>query len=328
MVASLLREDRRLRLLSLAAALVVTAAGASALEVETREFALPKESGAIALAVDPRDDGPVWVVLQQAGALVRLDPRTGVIEQIGLGEGSAPSGVALDRNGAPWVADGGRNAMLRIDPTSRDVRSWPLPENAGYAELNAVTFDARGRLWFSGQTGIYGRLDPATGEIRLWDAPAPASIVSAPSGRIAFLSTTDSFVGSVDPDNGTVERVVPPAPWQGPRRLAIDAGGNLYVTEWNVGRLNRWDAATRSWTSWLLPAVRARPFAVHAAEDGGVWIGEATANALLRFDPADRSFQAVGFSRPFADARQIASRGREIWTAEYGADRVAVRRIK
>ncbi len=316
-----------LRLLSLAAALIFVATAAQALEVETREFALPRESGAIALAVDPAEGGPVWIALQLAGALVRLDPKTGAVDQVRLGDGSAPAGVTLDRDGAPWVADGGRNALLRVDPRSREVKFWPLPESAGYAELNAVTFDARQRLWFTGQTGALGRLDPANGEIRLWEAPGAASIVPSPSG-LAFLSTVEGFVGLIDAETDAFERIAPPTPWQGPRRLAVDARGNLYVTEWNIGRLNRWDAAAKTWKTLPMPGPRSRAFAVHAAGEGGIWISDFGTNALVRFDPERGTFQTFGFSQTFANARQIASRGREIWTAESGSDRVTVRRIK
>jgi streptogramin lyase len=37
--------------------------------------------------------------------------------------------------------------------------------------LNTAAFDASGTLWFTGQGGVYGRLDPATGgslNHRLW----------------------------------------------------------------------------------------------------------------------------------------------------------------
>ncbi len=313
--------------MSLAAALIFVATTAQALEVETREFALPRESGAVALAVDPADGGPVWVALQLAGVLARLDPKTGVVDQIRLGDGSAPASVALDRAGVPWVADGGRNALMRVDPRSREVASWPLPESAGYVELNAVAFDARQRLWFTGQTGVLGRLDPASGEIRLWEAPGAASLVPSSSG-LAFLSTVEGFVGLIDAETGAFERLAPPTPWQGPRRLAVDARGNLYVTEWNIGGLSRWDAVTRAWKTLPMPGPRSRAFAVHAAGEGGVWISDFGTNAVVRFDPELGTFQTFGFSQPFANARQIVSRGREIWIAESGSDRVTVRRIK
>jgi virginiamycin B lyase len=42
------------------------------------------------------------------------------------------------------------------------------------ANLNTGAFDGDGIFWFSGQSGTCGRLDPATGEIRVY-LPAPES---------------------------------------------------------------------------------------------------------------------------------------------------------
>jgi virginiamycin B lyase len=291
---------------------------------------MPKESGPVALAVDPAEDGPVWIALQLAGALARLDPASGAIDQVPLGAGSAPNSVILGRDGTPWIVDSGRNAILKVDPRTRAVQVWPVPDAAGYVELNAAAFDGDGRIWFTGQTGIYGRLDPSTGDIDLWDAPGeagPASIVSTPSGRLAYLSLSGRHVGSIDPTTGAVETIAPPSPWQGPRRLAVDRRGNLYVTEWNVGRLSRRDATSTSWKTWPLPGPGSRGFAVHADEDA-VWISDWGANALLRFDPKTERFQAFGFSQPNANVRQIAGRQDEIWVAESGSDKVVRRRFK
>ena len=47
----------------------------------------------------------------------------------------------------------------------------PLPDDAANANLNTATLDKRGRVWFTGQSGYYGRLDPATGDIKVWHAP-------------------------------------------------------------------------------------------------------------------------------------------------------------
>ena len=36
---------------------------------------------------------------------------------------------------------------------------------SNYANLNTATFDHTGVLWFTGQGGIYGRLDPVVGRV-------------------------------------------------------------------------------------------------------------------------------------------------------------------
>src|SRR5438552_9604214 len=152
--------------LAVALMLVSPAAGA---DVGIQAYELPKGGGY------PHDvavgaDGIVWYTAQRDGKLGRLDPATGKVELVPLGPGAAPHGVLVGPDGAPWVTEGGTNSIVRVDPATREVKRWPLPEARGYVNLNTATFDKRGRVWLTGQNGIYGRLDPRTGEGRVWDA--------------------------------------------------------------------------------------------------------------------------------------------------------------
>src|SRR3712207_9493909 len=63
--------------------------------------------------VAPAADGQgVWYTAQHAGALGLLDPVSGRIETIPLGEGSSPHGVVVGPDGAAWVTDTGLNAIV------------------------------------------------------------------------------------------------------------------------------------------------------------------------------------------------------------------------
>ena len=69
-----------------------------------------------------------------------LDPTTGDVAQIPLGQRSAPHGVIVGPDGAPWITDGGQNAIVRVDPQSHDVQVFPLPIQRN-ANLNTEVFD-------------------------------------------------------------------------------------------------------------------------------------------------------------------------------------------
>ena len=45
-----------------------------------------------------------------------LDAKTGKIEEVPLGQGSAPHGVIVGPDGAPWITDSGQNAIVRVEP--------------------------------------------------------------------------------------------------------------------------------------------------------------------------------------------------------------------
>src|SRR6266508_1981505 len=122
----------------------------------------PVPAGSHPHDVAPANDGTVWYTAQISGALGRLNPTTGETHHIPLGSGSSPHGVIIGPEGAPWITDSGLNAIVRVDPETEEVQVFPLPAESGYANLNTAVFDRDGILWFTGQNGVYGRLDPAT----------------------------------------------------------------------------------------------------------------------------------------------------------------------
>src|SRR5207248_4082093 len=134
-----------------------------------QEFLVP--SGSAPHDVAPAQNGSVWYTAQGSGELGLLDPSTGRTHTIALGKGSAPHGVIVGPDGAPWVTDGGLNAIVRVDPTTNEVKRFPLPADRSNASLNTATFDRDGILWFTGQNGIFGRLDPRSSAMMVFDAP-------------------------------------------------------------------------------------------------------------------------------------------------------------
>jgi virginiamycin B lyase len=245
----------------LAAMLVMLTAGATAhAKMEMRTF--PVLAGAGAHDVYPAPDGAVWFTAQSAGKLGRLDPRTGKSDLIALGPGAAPHGVIVGPDGAAWVTEGGQNAIARVDPATRAVKLFPLPKERRAANLNTAAFDHQGVLWFTGQNGVYGRLDPKSGTMAVFDAPrgtGPYGITTTPEGRVFFVSLAGNYLGRIDLETGTTTVLEPPVPRQGARRVWSDSRGGLWITGWNSGDLFRYDSKSDSWKRWHLPATGRSP---------------------------------------------------------------------
>ena len=243
----------------------------SARAAEVKYF--PVRAGDHPHDVAPAPDGTVWYTGQHAGVLGRLNPKTAGVERIPLGKGSAPHGVIVGPDGAAWVTDSGQNAIVRVDPISKEVKAWPLPASRSGANLNTAAFDGKGRIWFTGQTGIYGRLDPATGKMDVWDAPkgvGPYGITGTPSGDIYYVSLAGSFLGNPDLETGETSVIEPKTKDAGTRRVWSDSKGHLWVSEWNVGNLSVYDPASKSWTVHKLPGDQPHTYAVFVDEKGKV----------------------------------------------------------
>jgi virginiamycin B lyase len=281
--------------------------------------------------VAPAPDGTVWYTAQARGALGRLDPRTGKIDQIPLGSGSAPHGVIIGPDKAAWVTDGGQNAIVRVDPATRAVKIYPLPKGSRYGNLNTAAFDGKGILWFTGQSGIYGCLDPKTGHLEVYDAPrgrGPYGMTGTPNGEIYFASLAGNYVARIDTVTGKAQVIEPPTKGQGARRVWSDSTGRIWVSEWNSGRVSVYDPKTSGWQSWKLPGDSPLAYAVYVDEKDVVWLTDFGSNAIVRFDPKSGAFKSFPGDRRGANVRQLLGRPGEVWGAESGNDRLVLIEVK
>jgi virginiamycin B lyase len=318
----------RLTVVALAALAVATAlpleAGTGQDRFEVREYRVP--AGSHPHDVAPARDGGVWYTAQGSGALGWLNPKTGATRHVSLGAGSAPHGVIVGPDGAPWITDSGLNALVRVDPRTRRVRRFSLRGRA-YANLNTAAFDRQGGLWFTGQSGIYGRLDPRTGQVQVFAAPqgrGPYGITTTPGGAVYYASLAGSYVGRIDTRTGRATVLRPPTRGQGARRVWSDSRGRIWVSEWNAGKLAMYDPARRRWREWRLPGRSPQPYAVYVDERDVVWLTDFGANAFVRFDPRTQRFTTIRLPSSPANVRQLLGRRGEVWGAESGVDKLVV----
>lgn len=294
-----------------------------------QEYAVP--GGSHPHDVAPAPNGTVWYTAQLRGELGRLDPATGETHHIALGAGSAPHGVIVGPDGAPWITDGGLNAIVRVDPVTEEIAVFPLPQERGYANLNTATFDGSGVLWFTGQEGLYGRLDPAKGKVEVFDAPrgrGPYGITTTPDGTVYYASLAGSHIARIDGTTGTATPLDPPTAGQGARRAWSDSQGRVWVSEWNAGQVAMYDPADGTWREWRLPGDNPHAYAVYVDEQDAVWLSDFGANALVRFDPVQESFTVLPLPSANASVRQLNGRAGEVWGAESGVDKIVVVRSR
>ena len=278
------------------------------------------------VAAAPSAGGPVFYTAQMTGKLGILDPKTGKHEEIALGSGSAPHGVIVGPDGAAWVTDGGQNAIVRVDARSHAVKVWPLPKDTPNVNLNTLTFDHTGRVWFTGQSGYYGRLDPTSGDMKVWNAPGgrgPYGITTTPSGDVYYASLAGNHIAKIDVETGTATPIDPPTKDQGARRVWSDSRGRIWVSYWNTGQAGMYDPATKSWREWKLPGV-AHAYSVWVDPEDKVWLTDWSTNAIVRFDPDTEKFESFPSNRSGANVRQMLGRAGEAWGAESGNDRLVM----
>lgn len=270
-------------------------------------------------------DGTIWVCGQRNGVLGRFDPRTGQTRVIPLGDGAAPHGVVRGPDGAAWVTEGGQNAIARVDDKTHKVDLFRLPQGRERANLNTPVFDRAGILWFTGQNGIVGRLDPASGKIEIFDAPrgpGPYGMTRTPAGEIWFASLAGNYIARINTETAAFTVVDPPTEGQGARRVWADSKNRIWVSEWNSGQVSSYDPESGSWKGWKLPGQKPRTYSVYVDDADKVWLTDFALNSIVRFDPLTEEFNSFPSDRPGANVRQMDGRSGEAWGGESGTDRL------
>ena len=279
--------------------------------------------------VAPAPDGGVWYTAQRTGELGYLDPKTGATRMVKLGAGSAPHGVIVGPDGNPWITDGGLNAIVRVDAKTNEITRYPL--TGPNVNLNTATFDHDGILWFTGQSGYFGHVDPKTGIVRVLPSPrgaGPYGITSTPDGRVFYASLANSHIAWIDLKEDIASPIDPPTPDQGARRVWSDSKSQIWVSEWNAGQLGFFSAHVNVWKEWKLPGANPMPYAVYVDDQDIVWLTDFGANAIVRFDPVTEKFTSYPHAQPNAAVRQLLGRPSEVWGAMSGQDRLLLIRTR
>ena len=293
-------------------------------ELVLESFPVPAGSGPHDVA--PALDGGVWYTAQDTGELGWLNPATGETRHTALGEGSAPHGVIVDEAGTAWVTDGGLNAIVAVDPVSLEATVYPLPDDRPDANLNTASFGGDGMLWFTGQNGIYGCVDPDTGEVIVFDAPqgpGPYGVTTTPDGVVYYASLAGSHIARIEADRSATV-IEPPTPEQGARRVWSDSQGQIWVSEWNAGNLSRYTPDTDTWATWHLPGASPETYAVFVDDRDIVWASDFGSNSMVRFDPTTEEFHTYPLPHDPGNVRQILGRPGEVWFPESAADNLIV----
>ena len=278
--------------------------------------------------VAPDARGRVWYTGQGSEEIGRLNPRTGNIRRIPLGSGSRPHGVIVGPDGDAWITEGGLNEIIRIDADTLELTRYDVP--GPNANLNTAAFDANGWVWFTGQNGIYGRVNPRSGRVRVFDSPrgtGPYGITATPDGTVWFSSLAGSYIARIRDRDGRLDVVDTPTTGGGARRIWSDSKGRLYVTEWFAGKLARYNPATERWREWDLPGP-SQPYAVYVDRHDLVWVTDFGTNSLVRYDPTRDRIRSYRWPSPGAAVRQLLGEPRAVWGAESATDKLVVARTR
>jgi virginiamycin B lyase len=219
-----------------------------------KEYPLAAHSGPHGLVEDR--DGHIWFTANFAGAIGRLDPKTGIVITYPMPEPAArdPHTIAIDASGIVWFTLQQSNMLGRIDPKAGTVKLVHSPT-------------AKSR---------------------------PYGLKINSKGVPIFVEFGANKVATVDPESMSIKEHALPDAKARPRRLALSDDNTVWYTDFARGYLGRLDLATGAVKEWPSPSgPKSQPYGIAFAK-GAVWYNESFAkpNTIVRFDPRTEQFQS------------------------------------
>lgn len=300
------------------------------LQGHVREWTIPVEnSRPHDPAVDPQ--GNVWLTLQHANRLGRLNPETGEWKFFTPPTpDSGPHGLVADAEGNIWFTENAAGKIGRVDAKTGEITEYKTPSAR---DPHTPIIGPGGFLWFTAQrANMVVKMDMKSG--RMWELAVPTpnarpyGIKTGPDGKLWCVLFGTNKLGRIDPQTGTLKEIEIPFPDARPRRLWALAHPipAIYYTDFRRGALGRFDIEHSSFKEWPSPGGSdSRPYGIAADGDGILWYNEFSANQLVRFDPWKQTFERFTLPSPRSEVRHMDrdAKGR-VWMALSGANKVAV----
>jgi virginiamycin B lyase len=202
---------------------------------EVTQYKMPNDK-----AEDPHTlvfdaQGMLWFTVQVGNMVGRLDPKTGKIElTLAPTKGALPYGIQINSKGVPFFCEFGTNKMAKIDPQTMQIVEYPLAERARPRRLSIAADD---KVYFTDyQGGNLGRLDPASGVVKMWPSPGgagsdPYGIAITPDGMVWYSESgvTPNTIVRFNPRTEEFARTKIPSGGGTVRNMAATSDGRIYL---------------------------------------------------------------------------------------------------
>jgi virginiamycin B lyase len=291
------------------------------------EFVLPTFGWTREIAIAP-GSSDIWLLETDKDRLGSLDPRTGAVtwyEIPGAGQ-QGPHTMNSDAEGNLWIAMEDSFYIGRFNTQTKTWRMYPPPKGKVFGVTHDFAYnsdrhvepDSEGRIWITdlGMNELWG-INIDSGEINTYKMPLAVgethfhsllygAVFDTARDRVWWAQLYGN-VGSFNTKSNTVERIVPFARGAGPRRLAIQADGTLWIPLFGSGELVKFDSVKGvELARYGIPDAGAAPYGVTLDKKrNAIWAATTNSDRIYRFDIATEQWSHYPMPRKETYIRMI-----------------------
>lgn len=284
--------------------------------------------------------GKAWIAGYFGNKLHGIDVESGAVTSYDLpvdvpaGKPGGAHQIDVTRDGMIWITFTKAEQVIQFDPGTEQFRiysGFPQGGNVQYFVVDADRYiyqDPQGGVWMTHfSREIISRLDPASGEITVYETPRTSHLeekgvhlyaaVADSQGRLWYTETHGNRFGMLDPRTGEAFEMDMPEPWAGPKRLAIDKDDVLWIPELATGKITVYDTRAGKVVDRLtLPIPGDFPYGIRRNRyTGDLWVTGSGSDSLYRVDPRTRKFTVYRLPRQGAYTRTVTfTEDGAIWT--------------
>ncbi len=284
--------------------------------------------------------GRAWIADYFGNKLYGRDISTGAIESYDIpvtvqpGKPAGAHQIDTTRDGMLWMTFTKSEQVIRFNPATREFRVYSdflKGANIQYFVMDAERYiheDKGGHIWMTNFSREFlTRLNPTTGEVKNFSTPRTEALaekavhlyaaVADSDGMLWYTETHGNRMGMLNPETGEAWEQDMPQAHVGPKRLAIDPEGMLWIPELATGKITLYDTRKRAIVGQLtLPISGDFPYGIRRNRyTGDFWITGSGSDSLYRVDPKTKQIRIYRLPRQGAYTRTIAFEPNgDVWT--------------
>ena len=252
--------------------------------------------GVHSFAIAPKD-GHIFLTPSMQRELVEFDPESGEFFRYKMDDGFYPHTIRTDDQDRVWFTLALSSQVAMFDRATASFTYYELPARGVFewAAIRIIKF----RLGH-GFVGSRPDFDWETSGF-----PMPYGIdVSPVDGTVWVARLYANDIARIDPETEEVTMIE--TPFNGPRRLRIDAAGDIWIVAFSDGKLARYDPVADAFTVYDLPVVSETPYALNVDRKRGVvWVNGNQSDTIMSFHIESETWRVFPMSRKRTFTRDI-----------------------